>query len=389
MNTDAGRNPFLSRLMGAIRRTRPQLPPDQCFINRVERIPAGLFGEVWFRTAGCQWDRQGGCTMCNYGISDPPDPDAMVAFVQKALNSFDQPIDQLLVSPSGSMLDPREVPPEVRRRIYALIAAYPVPSVLIESRSELVTEFTAAEYRDSQPAGRRVALEIGVESADSWVRRFCINKGSSSADFARAARVAHDCDLEVYANVSLGTAFLSATEAINDTVETVRWALDNGATRAVVFPLHVKPHTLLDVLRRHGNYTPPSLWSLVEVLRRLGQSQMPRIEIAWYRSYYNYDAKINQSPDSCPRCREVVLTLLDDYRATQTPDPINALLTCSCSCQAMWAASRDADKIGRADRAAAAYRFLAAEFGLEDWLTAHGSSLIEALHAPPTPPQGA
>lgn len=381
-------NVFLSRLMAAIRKSRPPLSVEQPFFNRVERVTAGIYGEVWFRTAGCQWDHRGGCTMCNYGTASVPTPDVMVDAVRQALAAFERPVDELMVSPSGSMLDPIEVPPDVRRRIYTLMAGYPASKVLIESRSEWVTDETMTELCDSQPEGRRVAVEIGLESFDPWIRHFCINKGSSTADFVRAAHLARAHKVDVYANVCLGTAFLSPVEAVEDTVATIRWALSNGATHAVVFPVHVKPYTLLDVLSQRNGYSPPSLWSLVEVLRRLGPDLLPRVEIAWYRSYYDTDAKIRRSPDTCPHCRDTVLHQLDRYRAHQSAEVVTALSTYQCACHDFWTATLGADADGLPERVETAYRTLADEFGFDGWLATHGASLIEALRTHSTQPGG-
>ncbi len=381
-------NPFLSRLMAKIREPRPPLPPDQPFFNRIERVPAGLYGEVWFRTGGCRWDRQGGCTMCNYGRSEPPQPDAMVESVRQALLALEHPVDELMVSPSGSLLDPAEVPEEARRRIYALMAAHPASVLLLETRSEWVTPETADELRAIRPPGRGVTVEMGLESVDRWVRRFCINKGGSPADFARAAGLLRERGLGVYANVCLGTAFLSPAEAIDDAVATVRWALDNGADRAVVFPLHIKPYTLLDVLSRDGGYAAPSLWSLVEVLRRLGPTLAGRVEIAWYRSYYDREGKITRSPDTCPHCRDAVVGLLDDYRARQDHGTVDTLSAYPCTCRDAWAASLAATHGARADRVATAYRSLANAFGLGNWLAANGGDLMAALYGAPSGRKG-
>jgi radical SAM enzyme (TIGR01210 family) len=376
-----GSNIFLSRLMGIIRKPRSQLSVDQPFFNRIERVTAGNYGEVWFRTAGCQWDKRGGCTMCNYGTSPSPSTGAMVESVKQALAAFDQPISELMVSPSGSMLDPVEVPQEARSRIYSLIAAFPTSKVLLETRSEWITEEHLLELCASQPIGRQLAVEIGLESIDPWIRRFCINKGGSIADFVRAAKLAHQHGVEVYANVCLGTAFLSPLEAIEDAVVTVIWALKNGADHAVVFPLHVKPYTLLDTLYQRDAYAPPSLWSLVEVLRRIEPELHSKVEIAWYRSYYDTDTKIHRSPDTCPVCREDVLSQLDQFRANQSTQTITTLSDYACVCHGRWSDSLAANTDGLAKRVEAEYYRLGAEFGLDEWLATDGIGLIDAIRS--------
>ena len=361
-------NPLLSKVMAVIRSDRPLLPVDQPFFNRIEHVPAGRYAELWFRTAGCTWDKQGGCTMCNYGASQRPSTESAIASVRAGLAELPDPIEELMISPSGSLLDPVEVDPAVRREVYALAERRQVGRFLLETRSEYVTDETMAELRDSQPSGRALAIEIGLESSDPWKLRYCVNKGHGPEDFVRAVEVARRHGVEVYANVCLGTAFLSPLEALEDAHDSTLWALNHGASHVVLFPLHVKPYTLLDNLSQEGRYSTVSLWSLVEILHRLDPALLPRVEIAWYRSYYDTAAKIRTSPGTCPHCHARVVTMLDDYRAHQTRASVDELMTLACDCREIWRASLVRPEEPLASRVEREYQALAASQGLSEWL---------------------
>jgi archaeosine synthase beta-subunit len=324
-------NVVLSAIMRQVRATRPPLPTSQPYFTRVERVPAGNYVEIWFLTTGCTWDSSGGCTMCNYGAGPPVSPTAMVDAVRDALEELTDEPDELMISPSGGMWDKHEVTEAAVTQMYGLARAARPGKFFVETRAETVSEARVAEMREALP-GMRLAVEVGLESSSEAVLRYCVNKGSGLDTYLAASGVLRPAGVELYANVSLGTAFLTHREAVQDAVWTARWALENGADRVVVFPLHIKPYTLLDALAGHGLYQPVSLWDLVDVLAALGSGLSGRVEIAWYKSYYDTAAKISRSPVGCATCTAWLVDGLDRYRATQDFAVVEELLGRRCPC---------------------------------------------------------
>ena len=180
---------------------------------------------------------------------------------------------------------PFEVPPRVRRGSCEMANAFPCSKFSFETRAETVTPEIVEELVATMD-GKPIAVGMGLESSSSWVRRFCINKLSDASAYEVAARLLHERGVGVYANACLGSAFLSPAEAIDDARATTEWALDNGADMALVFPMHVKAHTLLDWLYQRGDYQPPSFWSLVAVLSEIKPEYLSRVNISWYRGEY-------------------------------------------------------------------------------------------------------
>lgn len=372
-------NPFLALVMRTIRHSRPQIPIDFKYYNRVERSRGGNYVEVWFMTSGCRWDAQGGCTMCNYGRGHSITADEMVHAVAEALAAIQIDVTELVVSPSGSMLDPAEVPVSARQRIYSLVRDFPTPQFLFETRPETVTEEALNELVGSIP-GKRLVVEMGYESSDARIQRFCINKGITPAIFSEKAQLLHRHSVGVCANISLGTAFLSPREAIADAVASVRFTLEHGADTAVLFPLHVKPYTLLAWLASKGLYRPPSLWSLVETLAELGDNLMDRVEISWYRSYYNDSSKIIASPTTCPNCYERILELLDRYRDSRSSSVIHEIRAIDCSCKEKWQREiGEAETRPLPERIYVAYELLARDLGLYESWSSQKVAIAESL----------
>ncbi|MFX0575063.1 hypothetical protein [Nocardia nepalensis] len=324
-------NPFLGAVMRAIRVGRPILPEDQPFYTRVEHVPAGNYVEIWFRTGGCTWDHAGGCTMCNYGYGNAVTSADITDAVRAALDELALPPDELMISPSGGMWDPGEVPTAALAPVYALAATAAPGRFLVETRAETVGSERLSQMRAALP-GIQLGVEVGLESAFDSVLAYCVNKGSDAAAFTTAARAVHACGADMYANVSLGTAFLDRATAVHDAVNTVRWALDHGADTAVLFPLHIKPYTLLALLSDHDRYQPVSLWDLVEALYSLGPELGRRTEIAWYKSYYDTSKKISVSPSGCSTCHDRLISELDRYRATMDFGIVADLNDARCSC---------------------------------------------------------
>jgi archaeosine synthase beta-subunit len=377
---DIDTNPFLAAIMRAVRARRPALREDQPYFTRVERVPAGNYVEIWFRTGGCTWDHVGGCTMCNYGFGGPTSAEEIVSSVRAALDELDDEPNELMISPSGGMWDGREVPAQALAPVYRLARNLGPQRFFVETRAETICTERMSEIRRELP-DTALAVELGLESCDDAVLAYCVNKGSGAQTFVRAARALRANDIAVYANVSLGTALLDRVTAVHDAVSSVRWALANGADRVVLFPLHVKPFTLLDVLQRGGRYQPVSLWDLADALIALGPRLSPMVEIAWYKSYYDTTEKVTTSPVGCARCTADLVAQLDEYRRTQDFAVIAALDADRCPC-APPRASGVALPLNDAELAESVidqYLALAEQLGLQEQWQRFGPRLHTAL----------
>ncbi len=335
------KNPFLSTVCARLRQQRPPYPSGVNVTVSTEIVDGSPFVRVWFRTAGCSYDKQGLCTMCNYGVGGAI-PATIGDEISAALRTVD--LDEsatLLISPSGCMFDPREVPDEARHAILDAVRESPVGTVVCESRPETITPARVTEFA-ALLGGKTGVIELGLESADPWVLKWCVNKRMSLDRVREALDACHDSGVRSIANICVGTALLEPGQAITDAERATRWALDAGADACVLFPLQVRDWTLLGWLWRRGHYAPPSLWSLVEVLQRVTPDFPTRLSIAWYRDYNAAEPdaissmRVLASPTTCPACITDVLATLDHYRAQPDPAVLANLVRNACECRARW-----------------------------------------------------
>lgn len=348
-------NRLLSKVAIALRADRPLTSSDHPYTILSLAGQRHLYTFVCFRSRGCRFDYLGQCAMCEYWRSVAPEPEQMISAVANALARMETIPETLQITPSGSMFDSWEVPDAVREAIFSMVAQSSCSRYVCESRPEFVTPAAMAKMRAEIP-GKELAVEIGLESATEFVLDLCLNKqppsdrflarlgmaaGSVPELFRRAVAAAQDQQVAVYANLLLGSPFLTPEEAIRDTVHSVTWALDAGAEKCILFPSHVKPYTVVHALWQLGEYQPPSLWSLVEVLWRLGPNTARDCFISWYRPQYTethrrLGKRSDAWPTTCPHCESEVLRLLDAYRGGEDFSHVEWLHQLACGCKNEW-----------------------------------------------------
>ncbi len=279
---------------------------------------------IILRTRGCWWSWQKGCTMCGYNAasSKAVTTDDLRHQLQKALQRY-QGEGMVKIYTSGSFLDPEEVPLELRSDVLSSFG--PAERILFESRPEFIT---AENLKDIDP---RSAVAIGLESANEEVLRRCVRKGFTVADYTRAAEVLLDMRMPLRTYLLLKPPYITERAAVQDAIASVHYAAPYSESISVN-PVNVQRDTVVDMLWRRGNYRPPWLWSLIEVLRQ-GREGTP--------------VRIMSSPSgggtvrgvhNCDRCDRKILDAVQRFSFSQDLDELGGL---ECGCRREWAAMMD------------------------------------------------
>ena len=331
-------NPFLGALSTRLLKLSPPLLHRYLIRSAIDLGRREV--EIWFKTSGCQYFIRGGCTMCNYGYSRRVTSQDMIASIAEAIVESDlKPEDKLLITPSGSMFDPSEVPPEAFVGIMQIIRDYETYSFKCETQARYVTCAKLEEYRKLLE-DRHLYIVAALESSNAWIRRNCLNKDLPTQVFLDAIHAAKSTNVAFSTDILLGAPFLSERESIEDATASVKWVLSKGVDECYLFPVHVKIGTITHWLWEHGRFTPPSLWSLVEVLGRFGSQDLAKISVAWHKSYYVNQAipskKQQRIPFTCVKCYDRVIELLDQFVATRSREVIDLLQDLTCECRDSW-----------------------------------------------------
>lgn len=330
-------NDVLRQITAQIYQRRPTMSNDLRTNYRIERVNGGLLCDLWFLTSGCIHDRQGGCTMCNYGKAGKHiEQQRILSELGHIVKELPLEFEDFLLTPSGSMLDQREVPTEMCESLIHLLKNVKTQRFIIETRVDTITPASLDFMHRFLPDSKKY-IEIGVETSNDWILKHCVNKNATYRMFQQAVKTIHREKMYVTANIGLGFPFISERASIYDAVRSIKTVLADGSDSVVVFPYHIKSGTLLEVMHRHSMYQCVSLWALVEVLSSFSADELQNIQISWYKDYFGeVHSHICHSPGTCPQCKNDVLRLLDEYRNRQDPEIIVQLKNYPCQCHDKW-----------------------------------------------------
>lgn len=221
-------------------------------------------GVIILPTIGCRWGRKVGCIMCGYVYDAAREirQDKIIEEFKKAIKKIDN-IEYLKIFTSGSFLDPQELSARSVREILSNVPES-VRRVQIESRPEFIKEKVLLNIKNMLTA--ELEIGIGLESANDRIRE-SINKGFSFDDFKKGVKICKKNGVKVKAYLLLKPPFLTEKEALQDAKDSIAKAQKAGADRVSVNPLNVQRGTLVEKLWQRGEYRPPWLWTVVEVLR--------------------------------------------------------------------------------------------------------------------------
>jgi hypothetical protein len=295
---------------------------------------------------GCLYSRAtGGCTNCAFpNMGTRGRPVSAVAYhrqVVRALQSVTPLPEDLLeidLYNSGSFLADEEVPPDARRGMLAeLHATTDARRILIESRPEYVTR-EALEELAALIRPRELEVGIGLESADRRVREELIRKGFGWEEFVRAARVVAEAGCRLLVYVLLKPLGLSEDAAVLDAVTTGRkvFALAGSLdlpVRIALEPCFVMSNTPLGAAYTRGEYRPPTLWSVREVVEALA----PLGELIVGLS--EEGLQVERTAGNCPACTGRMRRALARFNLSGDLEQLRAV-DCPCRAESQGSAAR-------------------------------------------------
>ena len=160
---------------------------------------------------------------------------------------------------AGNFFDAQAIPPGDWVPVAKLLK--PFQTVIVESHPRLIGR-RCLDFRDMLRPQLQVAMGLETVHPDVLPR---LNKQMSLADFETAARFLTARDIAVRAFILLRPPFLDEVEGVFWAKESIRFAFDVAVECCVVIPTRAG-NGAMDELQRQGQFTPPRLESLEEVL---------------------------------------------------------------------------------------------------------------------------
>jgi len=285
---------------------------------------------------GCEWAR---CYMCGFstmterlqiGGKQCSKLEILIAYYLGryiANPAFVKPKFVALYN-GGSFLNNNEIPAPIQKRIIKEIAKIQnVKEILIESRPEYVSERRIKNLQRFLREDQILVVGIGLECQSDVIRERCINKGFRKKDYKKAVKALLFAGAKILTYVLLKPPYLNEREAIEEAIETIKYAFSVGSSFAALQSTFVQEGTLVHQLYLAEKYYPPSLWSIIKVVTQ-GLQYGP-IHIG---SLTDEPSPI-AIPANCGKCDAKIISAFQKFNTSQD---ISVFQNIDCLCKQDW-----------------------------------------------------
>ena len=221
---------------------------------------------IILKTRGCSWAHNSGCSMCGYfndSLWRDSSNEEIINQIDYAMEKFSNQ-SFVKIFTSGSFLDDEEINPDLRFEIIKKISKK-AKKISFESRPEFITGEKITNIKNKFQ-GNIFEVGIGLETSSDYVRDRAINKGFTFSNYEDAALLLKKQGWEVKTYVLVKPPFLTEKQAIDDCIQTIK-KIKNLTDTVSLNPTNVQSNTIAEYLWKRGQYRPPWLWSVVEILK--------------------------------------------------------------------------------------------------------------------------
>lgn len=305
----------------------------------------GEFVQICFQSRGCRYSNAGYCIMCDYGRGRNLTPEEVDSYLKTSGVLSESMIKELLIGTYGSCLDEYEISSECFKVILQNLSHCRVPLIGFETHCDTITERKLNTIKRFL-SEREIYIEMGFESLDDTVRTRYLNKKMRIEDLKSAIEKIHSFGFKVILNVIIGAPFLTPHQQVIDVCRSVQWAFANGADSVILFPMNVKPFTLLYDLMHDGKYTPISHWRVVYTLNVLSElltsEQLACTGLSWYGErgdIYQSSVKKMVAPLACGKCKDKLFDFYKKFQLEESGEQRKSLIrqmlneSCICGCR--------------------------------------------------------
>ncbi|NQT30538.1 MAG: archaeosine biosynthesis radical SAM protein RaSEA [Candidatus Saganbacteria bacterium] len=287
--------------------------------------------------AGCSWSKEkhGGCHMCGFkhenqkytlGFRFPTF--IFTTLFNMCLKAIKHKKPELLaIFNGGSFTNDKEIPHKTQLKICKKISqVQSVERVLIESRPEHITT-EKIKLLISHLKEKQLIVGLGLECVSDEIRNKSINKGFLKKDYEKAIDILKALHVQVLTYILIKPLFLSEKEAIDHAVESAEYAFSKGSDYVVFNAAMVQKNTKMEEFYSSSKYTPPWLWSLVEIAKRTHHLGAIRI------GDLSEEPTPLALPQNCDKCTPLLMERLKQFKKTHNIKVFDDL---GCDCQEKW-----------------------------------------------------
>lgn len=201
------------------------------------------------------------CLMCDLwkNTTDIPMPKgAIPKQIEWALEHMTE-AKHLKLYNSGSFFDTKAIPTEDYEKIASLVSGF--ETVIVECHPKLINE-KILRFRDMLKPDLHVALGLETVNPEVLLK---LNKKVTTDDFSKAVSFLTENGISSRAFILLRPPYMTEQEGIYWAERSIDFAFKSGVECCTVIPVR-GGNGAMEVLKSQGNFTPPHIRSLEEVL---------------------------------------------------------------------------------------------------------------------------
>ncbi len=296
--------------------------------------------EIGFLSKQCKNDARGSCLMCDYGATNCSfSAKEYTDKMKEILNKKYDEQNNLLLCTNGSVFDRYQVSIYTLEEIVKIAFQSAFKKVTFETHYQDVTEEVLNLIKRCS-SDKKIIIEMGLESINQKYQDEIILKNIELNKYEKTIELIQNYGFTVEVNIMVGLPFLSQYEQYTYAWEAIDWALKRNCL-VTLFPINIKPFTLLSIAHANGLYEPISHWLLFTVLNNVNADFLNKLTVAWYgnriEEYEGYEDK-TIFPIYCNECRELINNFYAEFNHTKASDKRKELLKdlfvkCQCDCK--------------------------------------------------------
>lgn len=258
--------------------------------------------QICFYSKGCRFSKNGNCIMCDYGKARKENlkSNDIKEIIREVFSNLKQKPKVVLLNSLGSVLDELEMPKENIIVLLDEISRIDIDNIIFETHYSNINKEILQLIEQKLPK-KHIEIELGFESSNPEYREKYLNKIIDNNQFIEKVNLIKSYKFTVETNVIFGMPFLSTKEQIKDTIESIEWCFKNNMDGLNLFPMNIKPYTLLYKLYENQQYTPVKHKNFIEVLKRIPIDYIDKIYLCWYG---NREINYGEKPTILPICNE-------------------------------------------------------------------------------------
>lgn len=249
--------------------------------------------------------------MCDYGKvrNENLEPVEIKEILITILNNLKELPKVLLLNSLGSVLDTEEMPIENIITLLDELSNIKIDVIIFETHY-LTINNSVLRLIKQKLYNKYIIIELGLESSNKEIREKCLNKYIDNAKFIDKVNLIKSYGFGVEANVIFGVPFLTTQEQKEDTINSVNWCFKNSIDGVNLFPINIKPCTLLYRLYEQGRYSPILHRDFVEVLNKVPKEYIDKIYLCWYG---NREIIYDKNKTIFPKCKDSEYPILMNF----------------------------------------------------------------------------